>query len=231
MTGNYLVNAMGDYGLGWVILYLKVMLYKILVTKLCVYMCGKRSHLLYGNTAFLILVIPIVSCILGFIFIKLFFCVPEKMQIYLVISVFLLLLVNVVVFYPFEKMSDLLNEQREMELFQLKNQLEESYYNRIEEIARKQQVYQHDMKQYMSAIATLLAKEQSQEAEKLFQQMQIQVNELEQKAYSGNGMLNALLSEKENQAKRQGVELLLEIEPGVPLSFLKDTDMIACLEI
>lgn len=226
-TGNYLNDGGEGSASVWMVISTLTILYKFIAAKIWVYICGKRRHRVEGKTFIMVMIFPMLSCVIGIILLEVFYFTSEKVQIYIVIAMLLLILMNMVVYYPFEKMAELLNEQREFELFRLKNDLEQNYYNRIEEIASKQRIYQHDVRQYMSALASLIAKDNSQEAQKLFEQMQIQVNDLEQVTYSRSGILNALLSEKENQAKRQGVILQLEVEPTVPLSFLKETDMIA----
>ncbi|MGN0352580.1 MAG: sensor histidine kinase [Roseburia sp.] len=226
-TGDYLNSGGEGSRFVWMVVSTLTILYKFIAAKIWVYICGKRRHRVEGKTFMMVMIFPLVSCAIGIILLEVFYFTEEKVQIYIVIAMLLLILMNMVVYYPFEKMTELLNEQREFELFRLKNDLEQNHYNRIEELASKQRIYQHDVRQYMSAIASLIAKEENEEAKKIFEQMQIQVNELEQVTYSRSGILNALLNEKVNQAKGQGVLLQLEIEPTVPLSFLKETDMIA----
>lgn len=227
LTGKEIRAEVGMDTLEWTLIVLEVSLIKVAFVKLLVHLHGKKKHMLEGKAVLLLLAFPVISCYLAGELFYLFIDSKANMRIKIVICMVLILILNMLVFYLIEKMSMLLLGRKEYELFKQKNDLERKYYSHLEKIEKRQRVYQHDMKHYVEAFSALLAKENSQEAKKLFEQMKQQIEELDTVIYTSNGILNALLEAKVQQAEKQQVCLQMEIEPTVRLTFLQETDMIA----
>lgn len=188
---------------------------------------GKNRHRIEGKSFYLLIIFPIVSVFLSFELLSFSSSTTPEMNRRICIMVILLFLADGIVFYIVDRMSMLLEKQTEYELFRQKSDLEQKYYNRLDEKARNQIVYQHDMKHYLASLAGLVFVDDNREAEVLFEEMQVQLQEITPKVYTRSGILNALLCEKEAEAIRRGVLFSIQVEPDVDLSFVKEIEMIS----
>lgn len=141
------------------------------------------------------------------------------------------LLISIAMFFAMFISADFLSrrerEHTEYQMLLAKNDMQMKYYTRIEEIDKQQTIYRHDMKQYLSAIAGLAEEGKSQDILKLIEQMGTDIKAITPKIYTSNGLLNALLGEKESQAQKQDVKIEFTIEPSVNVDFIKETDMVS----
>lgn len=200
---------------------------KVLFVKLWEFFWNRRNHRIEGKFFYMLMLLPIVTIVASLMLFDLltepFMTVVHRRLLSVMTIAFFL--VNIIVFYLTEKMSSLIEEQKNNELFRQKINMEEHHYSKVVEMSRQQMIYRHDMKHYLSALYGLVS--QNEDAAKMITQMQEQISSTTAKMYTQCGILNALLSEKEEMSAASKVKLVIDMEPDVDISFIKEIDIIA----
>lgn len=147
-------------------------------------------------------------------------------KIVLSIGCILLLFSNILVFYILEKLTSVMAQNSEYELMDLKNTYNNLYYEKLEELGDKHKKYAHDLKQYLQTIGGLAYKSKSNDIIDILNEMEVKIDNISDKLYTDNGILNALLCEKEEYAKSLGIKFNIMIEQGLNLDFISSGDLI-----
>lgn len=150
----------------------------------------------------------------------------ERFKGLLCIGCILLLFSNVLVFYIIEKMTFLMEQNNEYELMQLQHNLNNKYYQRIEELNIKNARYTHNLKDYLQTIGGLATQNKNTEIIEILKTMEIEIDSIADKFYTSNSILNALVCEKELQAQDYGIDMEIMIEPELYLEHIKNGDLI-----
>lgn len=113
---------------------------------------------------------------------------------------------------------------RDMEIFETQNALQFQYYDELEKKYRESRKMIHDMKNHLQAVEHLYTNEEQEKADSYVQDMYHMLNAMGEKYYCKNRMLNIILNEKIQTAKRRGIEGVAEVGE-VDLDFMKDIDI------
>lgn len=120
-----------------------------------------------------------------------------------------------------------LNYEKQMfEMISLKTDMEKKYYDRMEKVNVEQSNYMHDLKFLLKTIGDLAVHDQNEEIKTVVQGMKIRIGEMEDEFYTKNKVLNTILCEKKREAIDCQIDYTAYVEPGVPLSFIQDIDLI-----
>lgn len=138
----------------------------------------------------------------------------------------LLLFSNVLVFYIVEKLTQVLEQNKEYEMMRMQNTFHHTYYQKLEEMDQKHKQYAHDLKEYLQTIGGLAVKNQNTEIVDIIKSMEVEIDSISDKVYISHSILNALLCEKEESAKQMGIQVSIMVEPGLELDFIKNSDLI-----
>lgn len=138
----------------------------------------------------------------------------------------LLLFSNVLVFYIVEKLTLVLEQNKEYEMMRLQNTFNHTYYQKLEEMGQKQKQYAHDLKEYLQTIGGLAVKNRNVEIVDIIKSMEVEIDSISDKMYTNHSILNALLCEKEQCAKQKGIEVSIMVEPELNVDFIKNSDLI-----
>lgn len=231
---EYLNFSIGDFSTNFI--YSNDSYLLIIVTKLASYIILKIIQLMYlksdsgikGNLITEALVLPLTTLIL---FSGLFYADVDLISDSNIISVgcILLLFSNITVFYILEKLTSVLEKNKEFEIERVQYEINKNHYEYLEGITTKNRVYVHDMKQLLSTINGLAVTKQDDEIIKLLGIVENQVEELVYPNYVDNKIVNAIICEKYQIAKKKDVEMRIVIEPNLCTSFVNDSDMIVVL--
>ncbi|MDO5573143.1 MAG: GHKL domain-containing protein [bacterium] len=139
---------------------------------------------------------------------------------------FMLLICNILFFYLYERVSEIMYQNSEMKFETMKNQMESSHYERIDEMNQEYSRIIHDMRHYLNTIGSLAKQGKDTEITELLEEIQGEVKTVVQKVYCTHPVLNALLCEKESVALQQNIRYEICIDPSVDLSGISNYDMI-----
>lgn len=144
----------------------------------------------------------------------------------LTVGSLLLLFSNVLVFYIIEKLTYVMNRNSEVELVLLQNDLNRVHYKRLDEISMEQRKYVHDLKQYLETVAVLARKNKSSEILEILKEMEVQVDSISNELYTDNTILNALLCEKAEIARKKEIRFDIMVEKTCSLEQIRSADLI-----
>lgn len=150
----------------------------------------------------------------------------EVSETFLIISCVLLLFANAIIFLMYDYIFQLNYEKQMYEMISLKTDMEKKYYDRMEKVNVEQSNYMHDLKFLLKTIGNLAVHDQNKEIETVIQEMKIRIGEMEDEFYTKNKVLNTILCEKKREAMDYQIDYTAYVEPGAPLSFIQDIDII-----
>ena len=152
-----------------------------------------------------------------------------KLQVLMTGCFLFMVIGNIMVFYAFQQYSAEIEQNMEQKMMILRQQADLEYYKQVKENQKRHREFVHNTNHYLGSIFQL-AKEQNYEAIlSVVGQLQEQMEENESVLYSNHPVLNAILVEKGNIAKKEGVEYKVNIEAGCKLNCVDDADLIAML--
>lgn len=141
----------------------------------------------------------------------------------------LLLFSNIVVFYILEKLGIVMEQNRLYEVEKVQSELNERYYDRLEEISTNTNKYIHNLKEYLTAIGRLARENRNEDILHILEDMEAGAESIVTKRYTSNPLLNAILCEKEQIAEKAKVAMTISVEPQMELDFIKSGDMIVMM--
>ena len=144
----------------------------------------------------------------------------------LLVGCILLLFANAIIFFLYEYIFRLNYENQALEMLTLKTDLEKKYYDRMEKVNLEQSNYMHDLKFMLRTIGNLAAQDQNEEITSVIQNMKIRIGEMEEEFFCKNKVLNTILCEKKKEAIDNKINYQAYVEPGIPLDFIQDIDII-----
>ena len=125
----------------------------------------------------------------------------------LLVGCILLLFANAIIFFLYEYIFRLNYENQALEMLTLKTDLEKKYYDRMEKV-------------------NLAVQDQNEEITSVIQNMKIRIGAMEEEFFCKNKVLNTILCEKKKEAIDNKINYQAYVEPGIPLDFIQDIDII-----
>ncbi|HOO27219.1 MAG TPA: ATP-binding protein [Lachnospiraceae bacterium] len=144
----------------------------------------------------------------------------------LVLGCFLLVPINIVVFYLLERLSDTMEKTKNLELAALKQELEEVHYERVDEINEEHKKYLHDMQHYFKMIGDLAQLGEDGEIIKIIKDMDIEIEKIRRKRFCRHPIVNAMLCETEEKARRNEISYHVKMDPITDFSLIDDFSLI-----
>ena len=198
----------------------------LIVSKIFQRVFSGEKRRIEGKLFISLILLPLVTIVFVVYLYRIDFPNPHD-QLFVSIATPVLASLNLIVFAVVEKVSRLQYEHHEYDFLKQKVELEKEYYDHLDEIEQKQVSVRHDIKHYVSVLQAFLAEKKYDEMKNLLDQFEQGMNKITPMVYTNNRVLNALLSEKNNTAKRKGVTIDLNVEPNVDLSGVSDLDLIS----
>ena len=96
----------------------------------------------------------------------------------------------------------------------------------MEKVNLEQSNYMHDLKFMLRTIGNLAVQDQNEEITSVIQNMKIRIGEMEEEFFCKNKVLNTILCEKKKEAIDNKINYQAYVEPGIPLDFIQDIDII-----
>lgn len=108
-------------------------------------------------------------------------------------------------------------------------EMREKYYQDLEDIHEEYDIFLHDMKHAMRAIAALAKEGNSKEIGHLLERLRVTLGDIEGKMICSDKILNALLSERKGYAEGSGVMMELDIREPLYLEGIDSVDLITLM--
>ncbi|MFT3985701.1 MAG: GHKL domain-containing protein [Lachnospiraceae bacterium] len=147
----------------------------------------------------------------------------------LVLGCFLLVPINIVVFYLLEKLSETMEKTKILELEKLKQELEGTHYERINEINEEHKNYLHDVQHCFRAIGEMARLGENERIMDLITGMNVEIEKIRKKRYCLHPIVNAILCEAEERANQNHVQYDVKINPVIDFSFIDDFSLISMI--
>ncbi len=140
------------------------------------------------------------------------------------INALLLVALNILDFYVLSYMFRAERLKHEMELTRRQNELQYQYYRELEEKYQESRKVIHDVKNHLQVLESLYAEGRQQQASDYEGDFIALLNQMGQKQYCTNRMLNMILNHKLDQAKTAKIHVETQIG-DVDWSDLRDLDI------
>lgn len=231
---NIVVINMGinyEYGIIYsdVIMLIKQMV-ELMLTKLLTEFFRRRK---FGNISLAqmisYLLLPLVSIVFILTLGSFATLMPTTESFFAVtINVILLGVLNLYVTFTFEKMTYSSELEKKLSLYDQKAQMQYRYYAEMEKKYQCSRKLIHDMRNHLHIVEQLYAgneqKENSRQAAVYMNDLHEMLNELGQKYYCSNRVLDIILNDKEKLAHVANIKMDIQVKE-VELSFMKDIDI------
>lgn len=147
----------------------------------------------------------------------------------LVLGCFLLVPVNIIVFFLLEKLSETMEKARELELNSLKKELMGIHYERVNEINEEHKSYLHDLQHSFKTIGKLAQNGEDQKIIDIIKSMNIEIETIRKKRYCQHPIVNAMLCEADEKAAKSEIPYSAEIDASIDFSYIDDFSLISML--
>lgn len=148
-------------------------------------------------------------------------------KVLLISSSILAIVGSVLTFYVFDRYSSTMEKLRRQELMIAKLEMEERYYEQVEEMNQEHASLLHDFHNYLKTIGEAAAENNDREILAIVSELKIQVTDTKTVVFCGHRLLNAILNEKKKEAEQKGIAMHITVEPEFTVDQMKDIDLIA----
>ncbi|MEG1311014.1 MAG: GHKL domain-containing protein [Romboutsia sp.] len=210
----------------YVMSLIAIRLVEFIYTKLAIGFMNRRK---ISNLTFMqsisFMIIPTFSLIY-------MFTLLSYMQIYsgieeiilFIINVIMIFIVNIYVTYTFENISKNNILQNEVNLYQQQSKLQYKYYDNLERKYQDSRKLAHDIRNHLNTIEELYKINDTESAKLYTYDIHKMLNELNQKYYTSNRVLNIILNDKFYMVKEEDINIECRIG-DVDLDFIRDIDI------
>ncbi|MDD7719543.1 MAG: GHKL domain-containing protein [Eubacteriaceae bacterium] len=134
------------------------------------------------------------------------------------------LLGNIIVFNAFNRYSEELHASVEKEWLITKEQMNHQYYEKVVEMNEKRKIMIHDLRHYTGALKALIQTGDNEEAIRVLQSFNGELDKNEKSVYSTIPFLDIVLSEKHSYAETLNVKCFIDVSPDVKLGKINKVD-------
>lgn len=205
---------------------LTLRLLEYIYSKLFTLLINKRSAVnVTAKQCIRTLIVPIFSIVYIFTLIMYLqiYIGLEEMSLFMV-NVILILILNVYMTYIIDSISKNNILQNEINLYHQQTKLQYQYYDNLEMKYQESRKLIHDIRNHLHTIEDLYNMNDLQAGTKYTQDIHQMLNELNQKYYTSNKVLNIILNDKFQKIKNTHIDLDYRIG-NIDLGFIRDIDI------
>lgn len=144
--------------------------------------------------------------------------------ILLVVNIIFIIILNLYITNVFEAISKNNILKNELDLYEQQSKLQYQYYNDLERKYKSSRTIIHDMKNHLQSIEQLYHLQENDMAFKYTKDMYQMLDELGQKYYTSNRVLNIIVNDKVQRAETLGINIKCQIG-DIQLEFIRDIDL------
>lgn len=141
-----------------------------------------------------------------------------------IINVIIIFIINIYVTYIFDNISKNNVLQNEINLYQQQSKLQYKYYDNLERKYQGSRKLAHDIRNHLNTIEELYKINDIESAKHYTDDIHKMLNELNQKYYTSNRVLNIILNDKFDMVKERDINIECRIG-DVNLEFIRDIDI------
>lgn len=170
-------------------------------------------------------IIPIFSTVYMFtllIYMRIYAGIEEI--VLFIINAIMIFILNIYVTYIFENISKNNVLQNEINLYQQQSKLQYKYYDNLEVKYQDSRKLAHDIRNHINTIEELYKINDIETAKHYTEDIHKMLNELNQKYYTSNRVLNIILNDKFDIIKEKNIKIDSRIG-DVNLDFIRDIDI------
>ncbi len=145
-------------------------------------------------------------------------------SILLVINIILVLILNIYVTHIFDAISKNNTLQNEVNIYHQQSELQHKYYDNLENKYKESRKLIHDIRNHLQSIEKLYEIKDAEKAKEYTNDIHLMLNELNQKYYTSNRVLNIILNDKFQIIRNSNIDLDCKIGE-VNLDFMKEIDI------
>ena len=140
---------------------------------------------------------------------------------------FILIIMNIIIFAINQKLMIMETEKAELEAQQLKEKFDYDEYMMLKENNQQASILNHDFKEHIGALSSLIGAD-NETAQEYIKSICGKFSQPKFIEYSDNKILEALINDKLDQAKRNGIELSVKCD-DTNIGILSDYDLVTIL--
>ncbi len=213
----------------WQFLFVKLLNYVIFAVIKQLSGKGKRYMTNKYFGMYLCLPIATLGCMITVFYSGIDFSKNITQKILMTTFFVLMIFGNMLIFYAFQKYTEGVEENLQQQHLLDRYKKELNYLSRIGEINAGNRELMHDIKHYIKVLGNMAQEENSENISRIIAELGGKIEKNAMRTYSSNMILNTLLSEYQTDAKKEGINYKVYVEPGVSLNTIKDIDLIAIL--
>lgn len=198
---------------------------EILLTGVWVVLLNRKKYENVRGIRFAGLFLP--PAVSVFIIFSLLYIGDVFVQLYgaylIILNILFLVLMNLYIWYLFSYQSQNKNLRAELEIRKKQSEMQYRYYEKVEQRYRSSRKMVHDMRNHLQAIEALKEQDAAQGKEYV-RSMHQMLDALGIVNYTENRMLNIILNDKAEEAKKSGIEMEIRIGE-IRLEHIRDMDM------
>lgn len=156
------------------------------------------------------------------IYVQIYISMEET--ILLIVNIIFIILLNLYITNIFESISKNNILKNELALYEQQASMQYEYYNNLEKKYRNSRKVIHDMKNHLQAIEQLYNLKENNIASEYTKDMYEMLEELGQKYYTNNKVLNIILNDQVQKAELLDIKVKCQIG-DINLDFIKDIDL------
>lgn len=145
-------------------------------------------------------------------------------SVLLVANVVLILILNIYVTHIFDTVSKNNTLQNEVKLYHQQSELQHKYYDNLENKYKESRKLIHDVRNHLQSIERLYENKEKYLAKKYTNDIHLMLNELNQKYYTSNRILNIILNDKYQIIKNTNIDFDCKIGE-IDLDFIREIDI------
>lgn len=175
--------------------------------------------------SFTFLVIPLFSAIyiLTLVYLLQLYAGFEE-SILLVVNIILVLILNIYVTHIFDAISKNNTLKNEVKLYHQQSELQHRYYDNLENKYKESRKLIHDIRNHLQSIERLYENKEQDLAKKYTTDIHLMLNELNQRYYTSNRILNIILNDKYQIIKSANISFDCKIG-DINLDFMREIDI------
>ncbi len=176
----------------------------IIVLALSNFKMVKSSIIVSTFHWFSIIIIPISTLISTIMLIS---KVSVNNSIFIIVSVLLMFLINIFVFYLYDLLMKMYNDKMEKQLLQQQNNAYSKQFEIINQSQENIKMLRHDMKNHITSLQSLIEINDNESALKYLKDIYNYCNYPDKYVKSGNSEIDSILNYKINKAARFGINV------------------------
>lgn len=178
-----------------------------------------------AKEVFLLLFLPICTCIFLFVFNKMLPVIDIETEILCVILSILMIFTNFVVYIVCDSIVDKNQQIQNLQAIEYKKEIDFKSYNLIKEKYADLKIMVHDFNKYCQNIEGMLSEHQ-EDAKSLIHTIENKNKEFLLVEYTNNRALNILLSQKLGECNNRKIDFQIYIQ-DIDLSFISEFDTVS----